>query len=398
MSLSLPALDFDGLGLAASQQLEALAAWRQQVRGFVEQHIAANINDWNQSGTFPDELYVQAAAAGLLGTGFPKQFGGTGEDSSLQQRMVFAEELHRLGSGVVFADLATLWIALPPVVRQQNLRLDDQVVRPVLAGKKKISFAVTEPAGGSDVGNMQTQAERTAGGWRLSGEKTLISGLLRADFVLIIARTGGAGSKGLSMFLLETDRVGVSREAVPGLGWYNASIGTLRCDHVELPADALIGEENHCFRDLTQQFNIERFSGAAAALALCRVCLADAIAFARERQVFGQRLIDHQVTRHKLVALLRRLRAAQALLLHCVGKFEAGQPATAIDYTDLSLLKIEASKTLELCAREALHLMGGSAYAAGARSERILRESRIFALGGGTEEVLSDFISRQLRF
>lgn len=394
MNHSLPTLDFDGLGLAVSHQSKELSAWRQKVRGFVDQHIAGHINDWNQSGTFPNELYVQAAKEGLLGIGFAEQLGGAGENAPLQQRMVFAEELHRLGSGVVFADIATHWIALPPIARQQSQRLDDQVVRPVLAGKKKISFAVTEPGGGSDVGNMQTQAERHGDGWRLSGEKTLISGLMRADFGLIIARTGGAGSKGLSMFLLETNRPGVSREPVPGLGWYSASIGTLRCENVELPADALIGEENHCFRDLTQQFNIERFSGAAAALALCRVTIADAIAFARERHVFGQRLIDHQVTRHKLVALLRRLRAAQAFLSHCVAQFEAGQP----DYADLSLLKIEASKTLEFCAREALHIMGGSAYVAAARSERILRESRIFALGGGTEEVLSDFISRQLRF
>lgn len=394
MSLSLPTLDFDGLGLSSTEPPEALAAWREQVRAFVDTHIAKHIDAWNQAGTFPDELYVRAAEAGLLGMGFPESLGGAGENASLQQRMVFAEELHRLGSGVVFADLATHWIALPPVVRQQNERLNEQVVRPVLAGQKKISFAVTEPSGGSDVGSMQTLVERHGDGWRLNGQKTLISGLLRADFVLVIARTGGAGSKGLSMFLLEAHLPGVTREQVPGLAWYNASIGTLSCENVELPADALIGEENHCFRDLTRQFNIERFSGAAAALALCRVTIADAIAFARERQVFGQRLIDHQVTRHKLVALMRRLRAAQALLLHCVDKFETGRP----DYADLSLLKIEASKTLEHCARDALHLMGGSAYTAGARSERILRESRIFALGGGTEEVLSDFISRQLRF
>lgn len=398
MNRSLPELDFDGLGLNPAHPVPGLEEWRQQVRRFVDRHISPGIEDFNRTGTFPDELYRHAAAEGLLGMGFPESVGGTGENATLQQRMVFAEELHRLGSGVVFADIATHWIALPPVVRQHNERLNAGVVRPVLAGEKKISFAVTEPGGGSDVGSMLTTAERKGDGWRISGRKTLISGLMRADFALVIARTGGEGSGGLSMFLLETDRPGVSREPVPGLEWYNASIGTLAMHEVELPADALIGEENHCFRDLTRQFNIERFSGAAAALALCRVSLADAIAFARERQVFGQRLIDHQVTRHKLVAMLRRLRAAQALLLHCVDKFEAGQPATSFDYADLSLLKIEASKTLEFIARDGLHLMGGSAYAAGARSERIQREARIFALGGGTEEVLGDFIGRQLRF
>ena len=161
-----------------------------------------------------------------------------------------------------------------------------------------------------------------------------------------------------------------------------------------MPGDRVIGELGRGFAALTRQFNIERFSGIAATLAMSRVCIADAIAFARERKAFGKRIIDHQSIRHKLVAMIREIRAAYAYLDNCVWRFEQGEVPVA----DLSLLKVHAVSTLEKCSREAMQVLGGSAYTRTSPVERIYRESRIFALGGGTEEVLSDFASRQLKF
>jgi len=179
-----------------------------------------------------------------------------------------------------------------------------------------------------------------------------------------------------------------------GLKWYNASIGTVRFEATPVPEDCLIGAENRGFQNLTRQFNIERFSGVAAALAMGRVCVAEALAFAQQREVFGKRLIDHQVMRHKLTDLVRSLRVAYAYLDQCVWRFERGEEMIA----DLCMLKIQASTTLEYCAREALHVLGGTAYQGSASIERIFRESRIFAVGGGTEEVLRDLAARQLKF
>lgn len=388
------ALDFDGLRPPAAGLTAEFDDWRQQVRQFVNAEIAPNIDQWNRSGTFPDDLYVKASAAGILGMGFPVSQGGSLENARLYHRIIMAEELHRLGSGVVFADLATLWIGLPPVARQGNPRLDAEIVRPVLAGERKIAFAVTEPGGGSDVGHMTTTAEKAEGGWRVTGEKTLISGAMRADYVLTAVRTGGEGMAGISLLVIDTSSPGVSREPVAGLQWYNASLGTLRFDQTPVPADCLIGTENRGFYDLVGQFNIERFSGIAAALCLGRVCVAEALAFARQRKVFGQRLIDHQAIRHKLVDLIRLLHAAYAYLDQCVEGFERGENPIA----ELCMLKVQATTTLEHCARDSLHILGGTAYQGSARLERILRESRIFAVGGGTEEVLRDQVARILKF
>ncbi|MBT8077806.1 MAG: acyl-CoA dehydrogenase family protein [Gammaproteobacteria bacterium] len=387
-------LDFDGLRPPCPGLDEAHVAWREQLRSFVDTHITPSIDDWNAAATFPDELYTQAADAGLLGFGFPAEFGGWQDEPDLYHRILFAEEFHRLGSGVVFADLATHWIALPPVVKHGSAELQETVTRPVLAGEKRMAFAITEPGGGSDVARMTTTAAKNGSGYRVNGTKTLISGALRADYLLIVARTGDAGLGGLSLLLVDANSFGVRMEAVPGLTWYSASNGTIYFDNVDVPADRLIGAEGTAFKSLAGQFNIERFSGVGATLAMARVATADAIAWARERETFGKRLVDHQRIRHVLIDMIRTINTGYAYLDQCVWRFNRGE----VPIADLSMLKVQATRTLEFCAREAMQILGGEAYRGNRRVQRIQREARIFSLGGGTEEILNDLAARQLGF
>ena len=385
-------LDFDALRPPSPFLTPEHDAWRAKLRDFIDAHVAPHLDDWDAASDFPDDLYVQAAKDGILGMGFREDLGGTGEDIGLYDRILFAEEFFRLGSGVVFADLATPWIALPPIISGGAPEMLDRVARPVLAGQKKFAFAVTEPGGGSDVSGFTTTAERRGDVFVVNGGKTLISGAMKADYLLTAVRTGGPGMGGLSMLLIETDRPGVTRGPLPGLQWYNKNNGWLKFDNVEVPVTNLIGEENRGFAGLASQFNIERFSGIAATLAMTRTCVAEAIAFARERQTFGKRLVDHQVMRHKIVDMVQRLKVAYAFLDILVWRFERGENVIA----DLAMLKIQATTTLEHCARESLQVLGGRAYTGGNRVERIYREARIFVIGGGSEEILRDLAGRQL--
>ena len=116
---------------------EAHAHWRARVRDFVSREIEPNLDAWEVAGTFPDALYESAARQGLLGVGFPERLGGNTEDADPYYRVIFAEEMHRPGSGVVFADLATHCIALPPVVQFGSEELQETIARPVLAGKRR---------------------------------------------------------------------------------------------------------------------------------------------------------------------------------------------------------------------------------------------------------------------
>jgi len=197
-----PPLDFDGLRPPSPHISAAHLAWRDQVRRFVDTHVAPQIAVWDAAGTFQDELYVTAAREGILGLGFPAAVGGHLPQADPSYWILAAEELHRLGTGVVFADLVTHWIALPPVVSLGSEALQEEVVRPVLAGRKRIAFAVTEPAGGSDASAMTSRAERRGDDWVVNGGKTLISGALRADYLLAAVRTASTGAGGISLLLL----------------------------------------------------------------------------------------------------------------------------------------------------------------------------------------------------
>lgn len=367
--------------------------WQRRVRAFVNTEIVPWLTEWEADSCFPDSLYLNAVEHGIFGLGFSRDAGGSGENADIYHRVILAEEMHRCGSGLVFADLATHWIGLPPVIQTGSEELQERIVRPVLSGQKRICFAVTEPSGGSDVASLLTRADYSDGSYFLTGAKTLISGAMRADYALIIARTGGPGMGGLSLFVVDLDQQGVSRSPVKGLQWYNRNVGTLQFDRVRVSEQQRIGEENRGFAALATQLDIERFSGIGAMLGLSRYCLAEAITHCQQRQAFGKALVDHQVLRHRLVEMHRAVRSTYAYLDHCADQQAKGNHPGP----DLALLKITAARTLDLCANEAMQMLAGSAYSTGSRVERAHREARIFSLAGGTEEILAGIAAKQLK-
>ncbi|MEM9898303.1 MAG: acyl-CoA dehydrogenase family protein, partial [Pseudomonadota bacterium] len=163
-------------------------------------------------------------------------------------------------------------------------------------------------------------------------------------------------------------------------------------DDVKVPVDNLIGQENAGFLGIVNNFNMERLTMAAQALAFARVCIEDAAAWATERMTFGRPLIQKQVIRHKFADMLRRVNAGTAYLDNCAWQVAQGQSPIAA----LSLLKVDATQTMEFCAREAMQILGGAGYIRGQRIERIYREVRVMAIGGGSEEIMNDLAVRQL--
>jgi len=215
---------------------------------------------------------------------------------------------------------------------------------------------------------------------------------MRANWISTAVRTGGPGASGVSMLLIPTDLPGFSRTPLKRkMGWWASDTATLYFDQVRVPARYLIGEENQGFRVIMTNFNGERMAMAASMEAFARVCLEEAVQWAATRQTFGQRLADHQVIRHKIASMKQKLNATQAYIRCCYEAIEAGAPNAG----DIALLKVQASEVMEYCAREAMQILGGAGYMRGHRVERIYREVRVNAIGGGSEEVMRDLASRQ---
>ena len=385
-------LDFDSARLPNPNLLPEHEAWRTQLRRFIDTEIAPFAEEWDEAGHIPIALWPKAAAVGLLGLGYPEEFGGTSEGIDVWHSWITNEELARIGVGGIPASLMVHGIGLPPVINWGSQALKEMVAPPVLAGEKHISLGITEPGGGSDVAQLATTAVRDGDHYVVNGSKTYITGGMRADWVSTAVRTGGEGAGGVSMLLIPTDAEGFSRTALDRKqGWWASDTATLYFDNVRVPVENLIGEQNRGFLVIMTNFNAERMAMASGMEALGRVCLEEAVAWARERRTFGKRLADHQVIRHKIAQMKQKLNATQAYIRICFEAIQAGNPNPG----DIALLKVQASETMEFCAREAMQILGGIGYMRGNRVERIYREVRVNAIGGGSEEIMRDLAARQ---
>ena len=383
-------LDFDSARLANPHFSEEHHAWRDALRRFIDTEIMPYADDWDEAGAIPDALWPKAAEVGLLGLGYPEQYGGVPCDS--WHSWIVNEELSRVGVGGVSASLMVHGIGLPPVINWGPQWMKDEVAPPVLRGEKWISLGITEPGGGSDVANLATTAVRDGDHYVVSGSKTYITGGMRANWVSTAVRTGGAGPGGVSMLLIPTDAEGFSRTPLDRkMGWWASDTATLYFDEVRVPVENVIGTENEGFKVIMTNFNNERMGMAAAMEAYGRVCLEEAVAWATERKTFGKRLADHQVIRHKIAQMKQQLNATQAYIRMCYESIETGTPNPG----DIALLKVQASEVMEFCAREAMQILGGLGYMRGNRVERIYREVRVNAIGGGSEEIMRDLATRQ---
>ncbi len=386
------ALSFEATRLPSPHMNDSHTAWRETVRSFVAKEISPFVDDWDEAGAFPRALHQHAAEIGLIGIGFPESFGGVKDGIDVFHSIIASEELARAGSGGLIAGLMTHGIGLPPIIALGSDELKTRIAPPVLAGEKLIALCVTEPSGGSDVANIKTKAERTNSGFVVNGEKTFITTGMRADYLTVAVRTGGEGAGGLSFLLIEADRPGVTRTRLKKMGWWMSDTASIHFADVEVPVENLIGQENAGFAGIVTNFNMERLTMAAQAISFARVCIEDAASWAQERHTFGKPLSKHQVIRHKFAEMTRHVNASTAYLDHCAWQVMNGHSPIS----DLSLLKVQATRTMEFCAREAMQILGGASYMRGCRIERIYREVRVMAIGGGSEEIMNDLAARQL--
>ena len=385
-------LDFDSARLNNSHLTAEHEEWRAQLRRFFDREVIPFADQWDEDGALPDELWPKAAAVGILGLGYPEEFGGVSEGIDIWHKNILNEELARIAVGGLSATLMVHGIGLPPVLNFASEAIKQEVAPPVLAGTKRISLAITEPGAGSDVAHLTTTARLDGDHYVVNGSKTYITGGMNANWFTTAVRTGGEGAGGVSALLIPADLEGVSRTALDKKqGWWCSDTATIYFDNVRVPVGNLVGQENRGFSVIMANFNFERLAMSVAMEAFSRVCLEDAVNWARERKTFGQRLADHQVIRHKIADMKQRINATQCYLTHISAEVEAGRERAG----DIALLKVQSSQTMEFCAREAMQILGGMGYMRGSRVERIYREVRVNAIGGGSEEIMRDLAARQ---
>ncbi len=365
-------------------------AFQASLRRFVSQEITPHAHEWDEAGEVPRDLFRKAAAIGLQGLSYPEEYGGTPCDHLTG--MIAAVELARCGAGGINASLRSHTIMVQPVLLGGSEEVRRKVLPKLFAGEAIGALGITEPSGGSDVAQLTTRATRCEGGWRLNGGKIFITSGMRADFYVIAARTGGPGGSGVSVFLVERDSPGFTRQPLKKMGWWASDTAALHFDEVFIPEGHLLGTENQGFSIVMNNFNAERLGMAAGALGYAQVCVEEALAWARERKTFGQTLISHQVVRHKLVRMIDEILPLQSHLAVLAQRLDAGEKPVG----EISLVKAYAGRVMRDCADTAVQILGGSGFMRGGRVERIYREVKVMMIGGGAEEILNELAARKL--
>ncbi len=377
-------------------------ALAETVRKFTAEQIAPFLADWESSGEIPLELHKRAADLGILGIGFPEDLGGSGGDT-IDSLLVVESILKGGGSGGIVAGLLTHGIATPHIVDEVDRRraagdqtgaelLHKEFVAPVLAGERICSLGVTEPDGGSDVARLRTRAVPDGGDYLVSGAKTYITSAVRADHVVVAARTGGNGAQGISLIVVPTDTPGFSiTRKLDKMGWRCSDTAEIALDNVRVPASYVLGAEQG-FASLARHFVAERLTLAATGYATGQRCLDLAKEWTQQRETFGRPLASRQVVRHTLAEMHRQVDVARV--------YTRSVAVATTQHQDNTLAAVMAKQTGvaagEYAADRAVQLFGGAGYMTGTEVEMHFRDVRVLGIGGGATEVMTDLATRLL--
>ncbi len=371
---------------------EERKTFREMVSKFLEAEIWPYVDEWDEAGEYPHEINEKVCELGVFGFGIDEKYGGLGFDDQFMRKDV-SVEMGRTSAGGLFASVGSRNIMLGPLTELANEKIKLKALPDLMSGKKGGSLGITEPVGGSDVARMKTTARKDGNEWVLNGSKTFITGGMQASYFVIGARTGKEGLGGISLFFVEADTPGFTRSSIDKkMGWWSSDTATLYFDNCRIPADNLMGEENKGFLAIMNNFNYERYMMGAQMLGMAKRCFEECVQYSQERQTFGKNLIEHQVIRHKLADMSAKIDAMDAYLNQVAQLMNDGEMPVA----EISKIKFYCSECIESIASEAMQIFGGAGYLRGNAVERIYREVKVMAIGGGSKEIMKDLTVKQL--
>jgi alkylation response protein AidB-like acyl-CoA dehydrogenase len=367
---------------------------RAEIRRFVEKELAPHADAWEEAEFFPDSVFWEMGRLGYLGLRYPEEYGGSGLD--YYSALVLAEEMSRAGSaGVGMAVAVHTEMATPPIFKFGTPEQKQKFLVPAIKGKKIAALAITEPGAGSDVSGIRTRAVQDGSDWVLNGSKTYITNGVRADFYVVVTRTGDDQWGGLTLFIVEKDTPGftVGRK-LKKLGMHSSDTAELFFENVRIPDANRVGDVGQGFYNIMWELQGERLIGAASAVAGAERALEMAMKYADQREAFGRKIGRFQVIRHKLAQMATEIEAARALTYTCAWRWQNGE----YPVKEISMAKLFASEVACRVADEALQIHGGAGYMAEYPVQRAWRDSRLLRIGAGTDEIMREIIAKQMGF
>ena len=363
---------------------------REQIARFIAREVEPHALHWEAAGFTPREVLRKMGDAGLLGLMYASEHGGAEADALAN--LVFAEALSQSTfGGFIITVLVHTDMASPHLHHAGTPAQRAKYMPGVTAGRTITAVGITEPGAGSDVAGIQTTARRDGNAWVLNGTKLFITNGVHADLYFIAAKTGDA-RHAMSMFIVEKGTPGFSvGRALDKGGWRSSDTAELVFDNCRIPAENLLGEENRGFYSVMKNFQTERIALAAMAVGHCTQALTITLEHVRERRAFGGTLFDKQVVRQKLAMLDAKVRAARSFMYHCAWRVTQQHDVTQ----EVSMLKALTGELVNEVVQGCQQFHGGMGYMQGTAIERLWRDARILAIGGGATEVMLDEVAKR---
>lgn len=366
-------------------------AFADMARAFAQNEMEPHAGEWDQEQIFPVEVLRNAGELGFCGLYSPEETGGLG--------------LSRLDASIIFEQLAmgctstTAYITIHNMVAWMVSSFGNEGTRQtwgeaLTSGQKLGSYCLTEPNAGSDAASLKTTAKRDGDHYVLNGSKLFISGAGSTDLLVVMARTGVDGPKGISAFAVDakTDGIVYGRKE-DKMGWNSQPTRLITFENVNVPAEALLGEEGEGFKFAMKGLDGGRINIATCSVGTAQAALDKAKEYMHERKQFGLELANFQALQFKLADMATELVAARQMVRLAASKLDNGH-ADATTYC--AMAKRFATDVCYNICDEALQIFGGNGYIKEYPMERYLRDNRVHRILEGTNEIMRVIISRRL--
>jgi len=368
--------------------------FREAVRDFVKTELLPNVDDWEEQGYIPKSVFQEMGGLGFLGLEYEEKFGGSQTD--FWMTVVFAEELAKCKSGgvgfsiIVHTDMSSPWLHRYGTDKQKSEYMPD-----IVKGNRICALAITEPDAGSDMGRISTTATKKHGCWIINGTKTFITNGVYGDLFFLAAKTNNSEKyhQNLSQFIIPSSTPGISvTKKLDKTGMRSSDTAELVFDNVEVPESNLLGVENEGFYQLASGLQRERLLASVMSASAAEDTLSDTIGYLSNRKTFGKFLKHHQVIRHKVAELATEIESAKALNYMAAELYSKGIDCSK----EVSMAKLHTMQVVNRVAYETVQMHGGYGYIRELSVERFARDYRLWAIAGGTNEMMKEIISKNI--
>ncbi len=365
-------------------------AFRLSFKEFLQKEVVPHIEKWEKTGTIERFIWKKFGEMGYFGLSTPEEYGGM--DLDLFYTVIFLEELQKINSGGFAAAMwAHEYLAMTHLNKEANEATKQKYLVPSVEGDLIGCLCITEPFGGSDVAGMRSTAIKTGDKYILNGSKTFITNGVYSDYLIVAAKTDPSDKyKGISIFIVDRDTKGISATKLDKLGWRASDTAEIAFDNVEIPLENLMGEEGSGFPYIMQHFALERLIMGVNAHARAEFALDYAVNYMKERVAFGKSLDKFQALRHKIAEMASKVDMCREYNYSITKRLSDGQYVVK----EASMSKLLSTKMADEVIYDALQMLGGYGYMEEYPMARLLRDSRLGPIGGGTSEILKEIIAK----